>query len=149
MRPPMAAADLHHRRHYIAATEVVAVAAAAAAADDDVATRRRQQQQCVGSRSCGLSHVSILLFSRIRYTVYQTFLQFLQVILGFLVMGIMLRYSGWIAVTVLLLSGVGHYLIGVVVFRKPLPTLPTSLEHSRDWFAKLIKEHQELTSKIS
>ncbi|OQR77578.1 hypothetical protein BIW11_06991 [Tropilaelaps mercedesae] len=89
------------------------------------------------------------IWYRVRFHLLQTFLHLLQVVLGFLVLGIMLRYSGWMAVTVLLLSGVGHYLIGVLVFKRPLPTLPTSLELSRQWLGKLIKEHQELTAKIS
>ncbi|CAN7994070.1 unnamed protein product [Ixodes hexagonus] len=55
-----------------------------------------------------------------RFHMVQTLLHALQVTMGFFIMLIIMRYNGWIAVTVLVASGLAHYCLGLLLLGKPL-----------------------------
>ncbi|KAG0427115.1 hypothetical protein HPB47_025789 [Ixodes persulcatus] len=56
----------------------------------------------------------------------QTLLHGLQVTMGFFIMLIIMRYNGWIAITVLVASGLAHYCLGLLLLGKPLG-MPSSV----------------------
>lgn len=59
-------------------------------------------------------------WSKLKFHLLQSVLHILQVAIGFFVMLIIMRYNGWLAISVLVASGVAHYCLGLLLLRKPL-----------------------------
>ncbi|KAL1421224.1 hypothetical protein MTO96_023202 [Rhipicephalus appendiculatus] len=69
-------------------------------------------------------HMDAERWGKLKFRLLQTLLHALQLTLGFLVMLIIMRYNGWIAISVLLASGLAHHCLSRLVM--PARLLPVS-----------------------